>query len=1139
MRCFPFAILHLLLLLNVSPARSEVIVEPIAPETPGTPGVIVARSDEGLWGGETTGMTHQSSPNYMARKRLDLSKVPADLFDQAKQVRLSIWFYVQDYGNDGLNEQFEIVINDVAHVYPTNHGFIQTRDMNNIGSAWTDFVIPIDDLVRGPNEIIVRKIASPNPNDYIYVGIDNTVNYGDSAVTYDGGKTWRQDELTQGHGAGEYMVRVVFITDSLDGKAVYRHGEGVVDDPRGLLPYVTTDGDVLGMELDDLQFARESDITIDVAYRGDAPPTVAWFDTQRKAITDSDRLDIENANGQVRSTLRPAPSQPQRAGFGFRIEGIAANDVQTVTVRGELRYIEPTRQPNQAPHIAAPAGKPRDVETQCVIDDGGVTLTGPALTCRFDTRDGLRMTSLHNAWIDREMIRDSRDCRIMLIDVDGERFGGEAFRCESVTPLADRDGASIALRGPHDLAAAFECWIDERSQVRLVLDVHNAGTEPIDFKVAFPSLAGLTLSDKPRDDYYLFPRGGGIIADTPAHLRRGYGDNEAMWQMIDLFSPRRGGGLSIRIDDPDGWHKLIELRKVVPGMSEYAGLSPQIHTAAEYNWRRTSLEATPGIGVSFAYLRRTRGPGESFAPEPAVIAAHAGGWKTAMQGYADWAHAVWDWRPFPSQLGDAVNTYAFGWASNVLWRDGKYRDDFITPVRDCVELMSWWEWSPLGPWRTPWDELEERIGSEMYKRYSPYFIKDEATGKTMYSITRGDYDGYNQRWGGLPTFREAVRMYKDRGLLVTLYTVPVLACDNSKLGQTHGKDWGVIDHTGEYIDNYEAWNMCLDNPDYRKFLADQMARVMTDTGADGIRLDVYGFRGWSCFSDKHEHSYQEPGVTQWQKATAESTRLVRQAMDRVAPGSILTTEHPGYDYLLPHIEGTITYELFKHKSWLRPVPCDLGRFYFPECVMMELDHFKLEPNRHTIFWNGKNCFGANYEYLEPMYSFLKHNRDVFMSREAQMEPLVPTLQPHVYANRFAANGKTVTTLFYAGRHPADGELIRIAASPDDHFVDPIAGRALSPQRRGGDAVFSGRMMPEDLITIAQFPSLIGVEVVDDTAHITLPADLPAGARLQITDAKAQPLAEPATQSGDVTMPADAVWIKLLDGERLMDMVCLR
>ena len=34
---------------------------------------------------------------------------------------------------------------------------------------------------------------------------------------------------------------------------------------------------------------------------------------------------------------------------------------------------------------------------------------------------------------------------------------------------------------------------------------------------------------------------------------------------------------------------------------------------------------------------------------------------------------------------------------------------------------------------------------------------------------------------------------------------------------------------------------------------------MLETGADGIRLDEYGHRGWACYDESHEHTYAEAG----------------------------------------------------------------------------------------------------------------------------------------------------------------------------------------------------------------------------------------------------------------------------------------
>jgi hypothetical protein len=60
----------------------------------------------------------------------------------------------------------------------------------------------------------------------------------------------------------------------------------------------------------------------------------------------------------------------------------------------------------------------------------------------------------------------------------------------------------------------------------------------------------------------------------------------------------------------------------------------------------------------------------------------------------------------------------------------------------------------------------------------------------------------------------------------------------------------------------------------------------------------------------------------------------RTAMDEAKPGSVLTTEFPGYDFLMPYLDGALTNDLIastKSVGLLRPVSFNLQKFYFPEC----------------------------------------------------------------------------------------------------------------------------------------------------------------------------------------------------------------
>jgi hypothetical protein len=316
----------------------------------------------------------------------------------------------------------------------------------------------------------------------------------------------------------------------------------------------------------------------------------------------------------------------------------------------------------------------------------------------------------------------------------------------------------------------------------------------------------------------------------------------------------------------------------------------------------------------------------------------------------------------------------------------------------------------------------------------------------MFSNNPGDYDGYNERFGGLPALRQAIQAYRKAGTLVTLYTDPLRVDDNSKCGRQWGQLWGVVQPDGRYRRDYDAWRMCHDVAGYRRFVAETVSRVLRETRADGVRLDEYGHCGSACSSTVHQHTFAEPGITEWPRAIAETTRLVRQAMDEVAPGSVLTTEHPGYDFLLPWIEGCITYDLSVQATPLRPLECNLQRFYFPECKAYELVFGEdQDPGHRKRFWNGVASFGSYYP--AKMDRLLRQYREIFASRDCT--PLVPTLAPRVYANRFRAGDRTIYTLYNATGHTVAGPVLRLELKPGEHVYDLFGNREAECRVEGG------------------------------------------------------------------------------------------
>ncbi|NQT54257.1 hypothetical protein HQ576_19525, partial [bacterium] len=839
--------------------------------------VLVVRDDAGHWDGHgSLSITHQNRAEYQARKILDLSAVPAGAWQAATQVRVSALFCVRDYSRhakgkaNGLDEAFEIVVNGKAHRIANDSGvpvYLEGKPMT-ASSRWHDFAIPKGELARGPNEIILRKVTPEGkvPDDYLYLAIDRTVPGGNSSVKFGARQPWQSDKLTIPGGKGEYMVRLYLIAGRTEFTAKWRP-EGKTDDPLRMLAYAGSHGPTTRVEWDPLRLDPLSPVTVAVGVKGRDEVAFHWLNEKGEAVQPAAK-----ASGPSFEATLPASQHFRPSG----IELAKELPIEAVTLRASRSYHPRPRRVDMAPRVSLPVGSPVRSGEEFSLKADVAVLANNVMRCEFRREGGrLRLCALSNDVGAVQMVSRPEDCALFLVEVAGKRYAGSRdFACRPLEAMTGGRKGFVATLRCDAIGLEAVLAVQLAGGVKMGLTVTNRSPKPVDFKLAFPHLAGLTASGTPADDYYFFPWGGGIISDAPTLIRRGYGDHAALYQIIDLFGPKRGAGLAIRSLDTEGRYKVLALRKHVPGQAELNGDKADTPTAPEFMWTH-SLPAVPGMGVAFEYLRRTRKQGESFEPPAALLEAHAGDWHDAMATYAAWCHDAWTFRPYPNRLTPIINMLAVGWGQGPLHANAKqkrlapdlgYRADFIQPRWDCIELMSWWEWAPLGPWRTPWDKLEARLGKATYARYKSYYVKDPVTGQTMYPINRGDYDGYNVRWGGLPALRRAIQAYQKAGQLVTLYTDPLLADDNTRLAQAHGKEWCVVKPDGSLRTNYESWNMCHDVAAYRQFVADTMRRVMRETGADGIRLDEYGHAGAACFSKQHKHTFAEWGCTEWLRA---------------------------------------------------------------------------------------------------------------------------------------------------------------------------------------------------------------------------------------------------------------------------------
>ena len=329
-------------------------------------GVYCVRDDAGQWSGDLSkAITHQSKPEYQAKKILDLTNVPAEVWEAAQEVRLSMHFSLRDHSwnvgdgtENGLDEGFVILVNGTETQYPTDCGAPSWSRVPKFG--WHDFILPREQFTRGENEIIVRKAPSEKNDDYVYMCIDTTVEPKNSYVDFGGGE-WRQDALTIPGGAGEYMIRLYLIARELGFSVTWQPGSAEkLDDAAGLLLYHgSRDGDAAedGLRLVAGESAR-------LEWRPEAIDQQSEMSALVEASGEVDCawLDETGAPGEaVRGDspyFAPLPAGRRTAPSGFVISAADGPVTLTkVTLRGAASYLPLEEPVDMAPPSSDPAGE--------------------------------------------------------------------------------------------------------------------------------------------------------------------------------------------------------------------------------------------------------------------------------------------------------------------------------------------------------------------------------------------------------------------------------------------------------------------------------------------------------------------------------------------------------------------------------------------------------------------------------------------------------------------------------------------------------------------------------------------------------------------------------------------------------------
>ena len=1063
------------------------------------PGVLELANDNNSWGGLTPfDVLPCNGPGNIAAKVFPLTKLPAGSLEKADKVYLKLHIGVFDYSTalnqeapNGLTEKFrirfdggkEIVLNTADPRLPARSA------TSNKLNDWVE--IPIDkSLLLNREEISISVAKVDDGDDFIYPSIDRSVKNTASSVSRDGGKSWSRDwNREQNQECGEFMMRLKLSSVGEQGSAEWTAGNGIVGDSEKLFAYAADEGELFRLEL-----RRHWD---------QSRPLTLAFATEPGA-----EFSAVDERGAAVAFTRSGNTLSFNTGVPFAVE-CRNGKVRSVKASFAPAREWPVARPDMTPEVSAPAGVRTGAAPSCRIDGSTAILENEAIRAEFQLAPALALKSLFCAEVNKNILKAADETRIFRIHAGGRVYDARDGKVTSVKPLSNGFQAVVFLKEPR-----LECTVSviaERDELRFKLDVVNRGESGADFALAFPHLDGITLSAKPEDDFYCFPFGGGIIGGENCRFRSAYGQNDAWWQMVDLFSRTSGGGVYLRGDDPEASYKFLNLRKGKgvkhPDLYHLCtGTTPGFFES-EHHWPH-ALSEGEYAGMAIDYAERPYAPGVKVSLPDAVIGTHAGNWKAAMQRYADWASGVWPRQAFPGKLAGQWNYRAGRGLGSPLWKDGKYDTSYQGKHHkrpaDIWELCSWWTLSRSLYWKLPFEEIGRFAKDPWVEKVLVW--RDPATGEKVLSYALGDYDGYNPQWGGLPAFRQHIRDLKNADQVALLYYDAVLM-DASAKNAKMVPEFAVINHQYKcgpahdvanpttppgIVAKYHQYAMCVNAEKFADYTIDDVVRVVGETGADGVRLDEFGGGGHLCFSTMHKHIFSNEG---WGnpvlQAVAYITRGIREKLGRSGKEVLLLTEFPGHDMLVSTLDGALCYDGISRRSFARPAQINLLRFYFRNCKLFEIiedagDH---KPAPWDLWlWNAVGVYNSG-EYPDHIRSLLLDNNDAFDLGE--LEPLVDTVCDGVYANRFTSGRKRIWTLFNAAGHTVDRPLLKPQGDGDVHYVELTTGRELALR----DGLLSCRLRPQSTIAIAEYPRLISLKDGKLQAK-----EMPAGAKLVASDA---------------------------------------
>ena len=520
-------------------------------------------------------------------------------------------------------------------------------------------------------------------------------------------------------------------------------------------------------------------------------------------------------------------------------------------------------------------------------------------------------------------------------------------------------------------------------------------------KLIAPMLANVTFASQ-EDTWYWFSRAGGIINNRSISNRDPFG----VWRPLQadgFFSPEWGWGIALTGRDTGGRFRYF-----------------------------TTKKDAGGCAYAQEYLPCILSPGQTKRTAPISIRAMPGDWKAQFIAYRDWLH-TW-------------------------WKPASPPKPWFRRVFSFVDYCPWAKTGDTGAQRRlqlPWwaDRWTKMLGAiDMFYMYGwpccpP--LNDSHDGSYR-------YDGA----GGKEGLRTKIAELQARGHRVGLYINGYLVHTRTEHPhlQRHFRAWQMRREDGLPME--DDWGkgpiayMCPSQKGWREYLIDDVyRRIRRDLGVDLLYVDQYATGRRFCHSTEHGHGTPGSGL-------GLEMAMLKEIRAALPADVAVFTEYTPADVMAQYADGAYGHVAQYGRE-------DIGHAYTPHLInllRLAMPSFK---NIKLTMWrplkNGnwdyyKAClFNAESLYLG--WNLIEH-ADAFTSDT--VEPLVETLIPGVYANRFEGKDCTAWTFYNANPHSVDRVILSLPSESSVRYYDAYHDRPVKPTVRDGRHLVGPLVWPQDV-----------------------------------------------------------------------------